>query len=123
MAKVEIAKIDRADRKLVTAHNAFGYFCKEFGFEPISILGVSRSDDSSLKHVTESIATIRENGIKAAFPEDQANPKVLAEIVRSTGVKMGDPLVADGTAKHAHTFETMIAHNVRAIVAALGTTK
>ena len=122
-AKIEIAKIDRADRKLVTAHNAFGYFCKEYGFEPISILGVSRSDDSSLKHVTESIATIREHGIKAAFPEDQANPKVLAEIVRSTGVKMGDPLVADGTAKHAHTFETMIAHNVRAIVLALGTKK
>ena len=48
---------------------------------------------------------------------------MLAEIVRSTGVKMGDPLVADGTAKHAHTFETMIAHNVRAIVAALGTKK
>ena len=122
-AKIEIAKIDRADRKLVTAHNAFGYFCKEYGFEPISILGVSRSDDSSLKHVTESIATIREHGIKAAFPEDQANPKVLAGIVRSTGVKMGDPLVADGTAKHAHTFETMIAHNVRAIVLALGTKK
>lgn len=122
-AKIEISKIDRADRKLVTAHNAFGYFCKEFGFEPISILGVSRSDDSSLKHVTASIATIREHGIKAAFPEDQANPKVLSEIVRSTGVKMGDPLVADGTAKHAHTFETMIAHNVRAIVKALGTHK
>ena len=43
-AKIEIAKIDRADRKLVTAHNAFGYFCKEYGFEPISILGVSRKE-------------------------------------------------------------------------------
>jgi ABC-type Zn uptake system ZnuABC Zn-binding protein ZnuA len=122
-AKIEIAKIARADRKLVTAHNAFGYFCKEYGFEPISLMGVSRSDDSSLKHVTESIALIREHGIRAAFPEDQANPKVLAEIVRSTGVKMGEPLVADGTAKHAHTFETMLAHNVRAIVAALSTPK
>jgi zinc/manganese transport system substrate-binding protein len=65
------------------------------------------------------VQTIRENGIKAAFPEDQANPKILAEIVRSTGIKLGDPLVADGTAKHAHTFEMMLAHNVRAIVAAL----
>ena len=41
------------------------------------------------------------------------------EIVRSTGVKLGDSLVADGTSKDAHTFETMLAHNVRAIVAAL----
>lgn len=53
------------------------------------------------------------------LPEDQANPKVLAEIARSTGVKIGEPLIADGTAKVAHTFETMLAHNVRAIVAAL----
>lgn len=118
-AQKEIAKISRKDRKLVTAHAAFGYFCKEFGFEPISLLGVGRSDDADSKHIAETIAEIREHGIKAVFPEDQANPKVLAEIARSTGVKIGDPLVADGTAKNAHTFETMLAHNVRALVAAL----
>lgn len=118
-AQKEIAKVSRKDRKLVTAHSAFGYFCKEYGFEPISLLGVGRNDDADSKHVAETIAEIREHGIKAVFPEDQANPKVLAEIARSTGVKIGDTLVADGTAKNAHTFETMLAHNVRAIVAAL----
>jgi len=118
-AQKEVAKVSRKDRKLVTAHSAFGYFCKEFGFEPISLLGVGRNDDADSKHVAETIAEIREHGIKAVFPEDQANPKVLAEIARSTGVKIGDSLVADGTAKNAHTFETMLAHNVRAIVAAL----
>lgn len=118
-AQKEIAKVSRKDRKLVTAHSAFGYFCKEYGFEPISLLGVGRNDDADSKHVAETIAEIREHGIKAIFPEDQANPKVLAEIARSTGVKIGDSLVADGTAKNAHTFETMLAHNVRAIVAAL----
>jgi ABC-type Zn uptake system ZnuABC Zn-binding protein ZnuA len=118
-AQKEVAKISRKDRKLVTAHSAFGYFCKEYGFEPISLLGVGRNDDADSKHVAETIAEIREHGIKAVFPEDQANPKVLAEIARSTGVKIGDSLVADGTAKHAHTFETMLAHNVRALVAAL----
>ena len=118
-ASLHSDEIPRAERKLVTAHNAFGYFCKEYGFEAISVLGMSRSEDSSMKKNNESVQTIRENGIKAAFPEDQANPKILAEIVRSTGIKLGDPLVADGTAKHAHTFEMMLAHNVRAIVAAL----
>lgn len=118
-AQKEIAKIDRKDRKLVTAHAAFGYFCKEFGFEPLSVLGIGRSDDASSKHIAETIEEIREHSIKAIFPEDQANPKVLAEIGRSTGVKIGDSLIADGTAKTAHTFETMLAHNVRAIVAAL----
>jgi len=118
-AQKEIAKIGKKDRLLVTAHGAFGYFCKEYGFEPISLLGIGRSDDASSKHVAETIEEIREHGIKAIFPEDQANPKVLAEIARSTGVKIGEPLIADGTAKVAHTFETMLAHNVRSIVAAL----
>ena len=118
-AQKEIAKIDRKSRQLVTAHAAFGYFCKEYGFEPLSVLSIGRSDDSSSKHIAETIEEIREHGIKAIFPEDQANPKVLAEIARSTGVKIGEPLIADGTAKVAHTFETMLAHNVRSIVAAL----
>jgi zinc/manganese transport system substrate-binding protein len=118
-AQKEIAKIDRKNRQLVTAHAAFGYFCKEYGFEPLSVLSIGRSDDSSSKHIAETIEEIREHGIKAIFPEDQANPKVLAEIARSTGVKIGEPLIADGTAKIAHTFETMLAHNVRSIVAAL----
>lgn len=118
-AQKQIATIPRSDRKLVTAHAAFGYFCKEYGFEPISVLGIGRGDDASMKHIAETIQTIREYKVKAVFPEDQANPKVLTEIVRSTGVKTGQVLIADGTSLEAHTFETMFAHNVKAIVAAL----
>ena len=118
-AQQEISAIPRSDRKLVTAHAAFGYFCKEYGFKSVPVLGIGRSDDASPQHVAQTIQIIREHKVRAVFPEDQANPKVLTEIVRSTGVKLGDSLVADGTSKDAHTFETMLAHNVRAIVAAL----
>ncbi|TDU81122.1 zinc/manganese transport system substrate-binding protein [Prosthecobacter fusiformis] len=119
-AQKEIARIPRSDRKLVTAHAAFGYFCKEYGFKTIPMLGIGRSDDISAQYIAQTIQAIRDNKIKAVFPEDQANPKVLTEIVRSTGVKTGQALVADGTSVHAHTFEAMLTHNVRAIVAALG---
>lgn len=118
-AQKEIAKIPRSDRKLVTAHAAFGYFCKEHGLEALSVLGIGRNDDASSKHILETIREIREHNIRAIFPEDQANPKVLEEIARSTGVKVAEPLVADGTAKIAHTFETMLQHNVRIIVSVL----
>lgn len=118
-AQQQISVIPRGDRKLVTAHAAFGYFCKEFGFKSLPVLGIGRSDDISSQYIAQTIQAIRDNKIKAVFPEDQANPKVLSEIVRSTGVKTGTPLIADGTAKEAHTFETMLAHNVRAIVEAL----
>ncbi|MFZ4596628.1 MAG: metal ABC transporter substrate-binding protein, partial [Verrucomicrobiaceae bacterium] len=118
-AQQQIALIPRSDRKLVTAHAAYGYFCKEFGFKSLPILGLGREDEASAQHIAAAVTAIRENKIRAAFPEDQANPKILKEIVRETGLKLGNPLVADGTAPDAHTFETMLRHNVEAIVAAL----
>ncbi len=118
-AQQQISVIPRGDRKLVTAHAAFGYFCKEYGFKSVPVLGIGRSDDASPQYIAQAIQVIREHKIRAVFAEDQANPKVLTEIVRSTGVKLGTALVADGTAREAHTFETMHSHNVRAIVEAL----
>lgn len=118
-AKKQISVIPRSDRKLVTAHAAFGYFCKEYGFKSVPVLGIGRSDDVSPQYVMQAINVIRENKIRAVFPEDQANPKVLAEITRSTGAAVGRALVADGTSVEAHTFESMLRHNVECIVEAL----
>ena len=118
-AQQQLAQIPRSDRKLVTAHAAFSYFCKEFGFKSIPILGLSRQDEASATYVAEAVKAIKDNNIKAVFPEDQANPKVLREIVRETGVVLGEPLVADGTNPDAHTFSAMLRHNVEAIVKAL----
>ena len=118
-AQQQISLIPRGDRKLVTGHAAFSYFCKEFGFKSIPILGLGREDEASAQYVAQAVQMIRENNIRAAFAEDQANPKILKEIVRETGVKLGKDLVADGTSPEAHTFEAMLKHNVESIVAAL----
>lgn len=118
-AKKELTQIPRADRKLVTAHAAFGYFCKEYGFKSVPVLGLGRTDDASPQYLAQTIEVIRSHKIKAVFPEDQANPKVLAEITRGTGARLGGTLIADGTSPQAHTFEAMLRHNVGVIVAAL----
>jgi zinc/manganese transport system substrate-binding protein len=118
-AQEQIGQIPRGDRKLVTGHAAFSYFCKEFGFKSIPILGLGREDEASAQYVAQAVQVIRDNKIRAAFAEDQANPKILKEIVRETGVKLGKDLVADGTSPEAHTFEAMLKHNVQAIVEAL----
>ena len=118
-AQQQISAIPKGDRKLVTAHLSFSYFCKEYGFKMVPLLGASREDEASPKYIVETIKMIREHHIRAVFPEDQANPKVLAEIVRETGVKVGRDLVADGTSPKVNTFETMLKHNVESIVDAL----
>lgn len=118
-AQQQLSVIPRNDRKLVTAHAAYGYFCKEFGFKSVPVLGLSREEESSAQYLAETIKLIRDHKIRAVFPEDQANPKVLEEIARETGARIGKPLIADGTSPNAHTFETMLRHNVEAIVTAL----
>ena len=119
-AQQEISVIPKDARKLVTAHAAFGYLCKEYGLQFIPMLGLSAEDDASAKYLTEAIKTIKEKRIVGIFPEDGANPKILEEIAKQTGVKLSPPLNADGVQAGAgSTFEGMFKHNITTIVTAL----
>ncbi len=119
-ARSELAQVARKDRILVTAHAAFGYFCDEFGFRSAPVQGLNAESNPSPAYLAETIGVIRDNNVKAIFPEQSANPRVLESMVRETGVKTGKPLIADGTGTgSAGTFEGMIRHNVSAIVEAL----
>lgn len=118
-AKQQLSRIPRDRRYLVTAHAAFGYFCKEYGFKTIPVQGVSSDDDGSPTYLTQTIAKIRELKIPAVFSEDTANPKVLGEITRSTGAKLAGSLSADGTNAKFSNYDEMFRHNVTTIVNAL----
>ncbi len=118
--KAELAKLPRDQRKLVTSHDAFQYFAKENGFTIYAIEGVSSADQPSSKKVAEIIATIKAQGVKAIFSESIQNPKVLKEITRETGAKLGGELYADGLGDGvAATYEGMYQHNVSTLVNAL----
>jgi len=120
--KLELAKLPRNKRQLVTSHDAFQYFAKENGFTIYPIEGISSADQPSSKKVAEIIATIKKQGVKAIFPEKIENPKVLTEITRESGAKVGGELYADGLGapdSDAATYVGMYKHNVSAIVSGL----
>ena len=118
--KSKVAELPRNQRKLVTNHDAFGYFAKEFGFTVIPIAGLSRNDQPGGKKVSELVAQIKEAGVKAVFSEDVANPKLIQEITRNTGAKFGGELLSDGLGTGAKgTVEGMFKYNVSTIVDAL----
>ena len=95
-AKREIATLPREKRKLVTTHDAFQYFARDFGFRIYAVAGVSTEDEPSSRKITDLINTIRSEGVKAVFFESIENPKVVAEITKETGAKVGGQLYADG---------------------------
>lgn len=119
-AKTQIAPIPRQYRILATAHLAFGYFCKEFGFRAIGIQGLTTEQEPTAQHLATAIETIRLEGVKALFPDRGANPKILARIARDAGVRIGGPLDAYGNASgDPVTYEAVVRHNVGTIVEAL----
>ena len=118
--KSKVAELPRSSRKLVTSHDAYQYFARDYGFTIYAIEGFSHADQPSSAKVARIIAAIRAQGVKAVFPESIENPKVLREITRESGAKVGPVLYADGLGEgDARTYAGMFRHNVTAIVAAL----
>jgi zinc/manganese transport system substrate-binding protein len=113
----EIAKVPRDKRHLATAHAAFGYFCKDHGFEPIPVQGVNREQMPDPKKLAALIAELKEHQVGAIFPEKESNPKILQALTKDTGIQLGEALIADGST--AESYEAMVRHNVAAIVAGL----
>jgi len=113
--KREVSKIPRSNRVLTTAHAAFGYFCKEYGFIALPVKGLTAHQKTSASYQAKAIQEIKKTHVKAIFPEQRANPKDLQTIAKETGVKIGETLVADGAAN----YEKMMRDNVTKIVKAL----
>lgn len=114
----EIARIPRDKRHLATAHAAFGYFCKDYGFEQMPVQGMNREQMPDPKKLAALVAELKEHQVGAIFPEKESNPKILEALTKDTGIKLGQPLIADGST--AESYEAMMRHNVAAIVAGLG---
>jgi zinc/manganese transport system substrate-binding protein len=117
-AKREVAKVPRSQRTLVTAHAAFAYFCKEFGFKSIPVTGLSAESVSS-KYLAEAIDAMRDHSVIAVFPEEGAKPEALRSIMEATGAKKGGTLIADASALGVDSYIEFVKHNVTTVVAGL----
>jgi zinc/manganese transport system substrate-binding protein len=120
--KLKVAELPRAQRKLVTSHDAFGYFARDYGFTVYPVEGVSTTDEPSSRQIAELVDAIRQQRVKAVFFESTQNPKVLDAITRETGAVVGGELYADGLGlpgTDAATYEGMMKHNVDTVVDAL----
>lgn len=115
-----VAELPRDRRILVTSHDALGYFARDYEFQIHPVAGISSTDQPSSQKIRDLIDQIRAEGVPAIFSENVENPKILAEITRETGAKLGGTLYADGLGTtEANTYESMMRHNAQTIVDAL----
>jgi zinc/manganese transport system substrate-binding protein len=119
-ARGKVAELPRDKRKLVTSHDALGYFAKEYGFKVYPVAGLTASEQPSSRQVSDLLKTLKAERVKAVFAEDTVNPKVLQQITAETGAVLGGRLWVDGLGLgDAGTYAGMVRHNVATIVDAL----
>jgi zinc/manganese transport system substrate-binding protein len=118
-----IAGIPADRRKIITTHDAFGYFGAAYGMSFIAPEGVSTDAEPSAKDVARIIRQIRKQTIPAVFLENVADPRLMQQIARETGATIGGKLYSDALSEPAGpagSYLDMMRHNVREFAKALG---
>ncbi len=120
-------ELNKTQRVLVTAHDAFRYFGKKYDFEVVGLQGISTESEAGTKDVAELADFIAERKIKAIFIESsvpERNIKAVQEAVNARGwnVEIGGELFSDAMGDEGTvegTYIGMITHNIDTIVGAL----
>jgi ABC-type Zn uptake system ZnuABC Zn-binding protein ZnuA len=115
-----IDQIPPAQRKLVTTHDALGYYAARYGLEVVGavIPALTTQAQASAGEVDELIETIRHERVKAIFAESSINPKLERVIADESGAQVGKALWADTLGPEGSdgdTYLKSIASNTRAI--------
>jgi zinc/manganese transport system substrate-binding protein len=116
------AVIPAAQRKVITSHDAFGYYAKEYGVTFLAPQGVSTESEASAKGVAQLVRQIKKEQIKALFVENISDPRLIAQIGRETGVKPAGALFSDALSDSkgpAATYLAMMRANTTALTQAV----
>jgi zinc/manganese transport system substrate-binding protein len=116
------AAIPAARRKIVTSHDAFGYFSRAYGIAFISPIGVNTDGEPSAADVGRIIRQIRREKITAVFMESYSDQRLLERIRLESGARIGGTLYSDSLSRPngpAATYLQMMQHNARTLEAAL----
>jgi zinc/manganese transport system substrate-binding protein len=118
--KAAIASIPPKNRRIITTHDAFGYFGRAYGMSFIAPQGVSTETEPSAKDVATIIRQVKAQHVPAVFLENISDDRLMQQIARETGAKIGDKLYSDALpGKGAATYIDMMHNNIAAFVKAL----
>jgi zinc/manganese transport system substrate-binding protein len=120
--RAAVAKIPQERRKVISTHDAFGYFAAEYGVQFIAPLGVSTETEPSARDIATIIGQIKAQKIPAVFLENISDDRLIRRIAAETGSKVGGTLISDGLTGEkgpAPTYIDMVRHNIKALTSAL----
>src|SRR5258708_718016 len=120
--RAAVAAIPADRRKIITTHDAFGYFGAAYGVAFIAPQGVSTESEVSARDVAKIITQIKEQKIPAVFLENVTDERLLRRIGEESGARVGGTLYSDALTDGqgpASTYIDMMRHNVKQLAEAL----
>ena len=118
----ELSGIPKEKRRMITTHDAFGYFGAAYGISILSPVGFSTESEASASDIANLIKQIRREKITAVFVENITDPRLMEQVVKESGVTLGGTLYSDALSKPdgpAPTYLEMFKNNVNLIAAAM----
>lgn len=116
------APIPAAQRKVITSHDAFGYYARDHAVRFLAPQGVSTESEASAQGVARLVRQIRKDQIQALFVENISDPRLIEQIGRETGVKPAGSLYSDSLSAPggpAATYIDMMRFNTLALTRAV----
>jgi zinc/manganese transport system substrate-binding protein len=117
-----IKQIPESRRRVISTHDAFGYFAAAYGIQFIAPLGVSTESEASARDIAGIIAQIKTAKIPAVFLERISDPRLMRRISAESGARIGGTLYSDSLTDEkgdAPTYIDMVRHNIKALTSAL----
>jgi zinc/manganese transport system substrate-binding protein len=120
--RAAVANIPSERRKVISTHDAFGYFAEAYGIAFIAPLGVSTETEPSARDIAGIIGQIKQAEIPAVFLENMSDDRLIGRIAAESGAKLGGTLYSDALTSEkgdAPTYIAMVKHNITALTSAL----
>ncbi|HMK79725.1 MAG TPA: metal ABC transporter substrate-binding protein [Xanthobacteraceae bacterium] len=120
--KEAVGKIPADRRRIITTHDAFGYFAAAYGLSFIAPQGVSTESEVSARDVAKIISQIRKQKIPAVFLENVTDKRLLERIGAESGARIGGTLYSDALTDEkgeAPSYLDMVRHNIKQLASAL----
>jgi len=111
----EMAAIPSEQRKIITSHDAFGYFGKAYSVTFLSPQGISTEAEPSAMQFAKLVKQIRSEKVRRVFFENLASPKIATQLASDAGASVGKPVYSDSLSKAkgpASTYIDMMRYNV-----------
>lgn len=117
-----ISEIPENQRILITSHDAFQYYGRQYGLQLEAIMGISTEAEAQTSDITRVMNSIKKYNVPAVFVESTINPKLIQQIAKDNNVEIGGELYADSLGDKdspAGTYIDMLRYNTQTITNAL----